>query len=197
MDRSGLQQVIAAVKAGHAAHVLVWRLDRLSRNLADLILLADLLGSHDVALHSVSENLDLSSAAGRMFYNILGTFAQFFREQLSENVKMGNERAVREGKWLNRAKTGYDRMDGELVPNEDAPRVREIFRLRAEGKSYREIENRTGIRYSTVSSILKSRLYLGEVTLKGEWYPGRHEALVTEAEWKAATSRTRGSVATG
>jgi len=138
------------------------------------------------ALHSVSENLDLSSAAGRMFYNILGTFAQFFREQLSENVKMGNERAVREGKWLNRAKTGYDSVDGELVPNEEAPRVREIFRLRADGKSYREIENRTGIRYSTVSSILASRLYLGEVTLKGSWYRGRHEALVTEAEWNAA-----------
>lgn len=198
MDRPGLQQVIAAVEAGHASHVLVWRLDRLSRNLADLILLADLFGSHDVALRSVSENLDVSSAAGRMFYNILGTFAQFFREQLSENVNMGNERAVLEGKWLNRAKTGYDSVDGELVPNEDAPRVREIFRLRAEGKSYREIENRTGIRYSTVSSILASRLYLGEVTLKGSWYPGRHEALVTEAEWNAADrahvpGRRRGS----
>ena len=56
-----------------------------------------MLGTHGVALHSVSENLDLSSAAGRMFYNILGTFAQFFREQLSENVRMGNDRAVREG----------------------------------------------------------------------------------------------------
>ena len=108
MERPGLQQVLAAVEAGHVSHLLVWRLDRLSRNLSDLILLADTLGSHGVALHSVSENLDLSSAAGRMFYNILGTFAQFFREQLAENVKMGNERAVREGKWVNRPKTGYD-----------------------------------------------------------------------------------------
>ena len=55
----------------------------------------------------MSENLDLSSAAGRMFYNILGAFAQYFREQLSENVRMGNERAIQEGKWINRAKTGY------------------------------------------------------------------------------------------
>src|SRR5664280_3433508 len=95
MHRPGLQQVLAAVEAGHVSHLLVWRLDRLSRNLGDLILLADTLGSRDVALHSVSENLDLSSAAGRMFYNILGTFAQFFREQLVENVRMGNDRAVR------------------------------------------------------------------------------------------------------
>jgi DNA invertase Pin-like site-specific DNA recombinase len=72
MRRPGLQQLLAAVEAGHVAHVLIWRLDRLSRNLGDLILLADTLGDHGVALHSISENLDLSSAAGRMFYNILG-----------------------------------------------------------------------------------------------------------------------------
>jgi site-specific DNA recombinase len=104
MSRPGLQQLLAAVEAGHVSHVLVWRLDRLSRSLQDLILLADLLGEHGVTLHSLQENLDLSSASGRMFYNILGTFAQFFREQLAENVKMGNDRAVKEGKWINRPK---------------------------------------------------------------------------------------------
>src|SRR5664279_3902988 len=169
MHRPGLQQVLAAVEAGHVSHLLVWRLDRLSRNLGDLILLADMLGVHGVALHSVSENLDLSSAAGRMFYNVLGTFAQFFREQLAENVKMGNDRAVKEGKWINRPKTGYNLVDGELIPSDDAPRVRQIFRLRAQGKSYREIEDATGIGYSTVRAILFSRIYLGEVLHNGEW----------------------------
>ena len=186
MKRPGLQQLLAAVEAGHVSHVLVWRLDRLSRNLSDLILLADLLEDHGVALHSLQENLDLSSASGRMFYNILGTFAQFFREQLAENVKMGNERAIREGKWLNRSKTGYSRIDGELIPNDDAPRVQEIFRLRAQGRSHREIENATGIKFSTVGSILRSRIYLGEVFYNGEWSPGRHEPIVSDDEWRAA-----------
>ena len=98
MERPGLQQVRAMVEAGHVAHVLVWRLDRLSRNLGDLILLADELGRSNVALHSFTEKLDLSTATGRMFYNILGSFAQFYREQLSENVRMGMHQAVREGK---------------------------------------------------------------------------------------------------
>jgi site-specific DNA recombinase len=130
LNRSGLQQLLAAVEAGHVSNILVWRLDRLSRNLGDLIMLADKFGEKGVALHSVSENLDLSSAAGRMFYNILGTFAQYFREQLSENVKMGVERAVKEGKWTNRPKTGYALIDGELIPDADAGRVQECFRLR-------------------------------------------------------------------
>ena len=89
----------------------------MSRNLGDLILLADLVGKHDVGLHSVTENLDLSTATGRMFFNIIGTFAQFYREQLGENVRMGMQQAVREGKWINRPKTGYDLIDGELVPS--------------------------------------------------------------------------------
>ncbi len=186
LNRPGLQQVLAAIEAGHVSHVLVWRLDRLSRNLADLILLADTFGEQAVALHSVSENLDLSSAAGRMFYNILGTFAQYFRESLVENVKLGNERAIKEGRHINRAKLGYSMVDGRLVPNSDAVMVREIFSLRSDGLSYRQIEERTGVLYSTVSSVLHSRVYLGEIPHNGKWFPGIHDPIITAAEFHAA-----------
>lgn len=198
LDRAGLQQLLAMVEAGHVSHVLLWRLDRLSRNLGDLIDLADRFGRAGVALHSFTEKIDLSSATGRMFYNILGSFAQFYREQLAENVKMGMAQAARTGKWTNRPKTGYELVDGELVPNSDADRVREIFRLRASGASYPQIAERTGINYSTVASILGSRIYLGEVQLNGEWFPGHHEPLVTLEEFEAAhrghvPGRRRGS----
>jgi site-specific DNA recombinase len=94
------------VEAGHVDHVLVWRLGRLSRDLGDLVLLADTFGVADVALHSFTEKLDLSSATGRMSYNILGSFAQLHREQLVENVRMGTKQAVKQGRWVNRPKTG-------------------------------------------------------------------------------------------
>ena len=179
MLRSGLQPLLAAVEAGHVRRVLVWRLDRLSRNLGDLILLADKFGGLGVSLHSVSENLDLSSAAGRMFYNVLGSFAQYLREQLLENVRMGNDCAIKEGRWINRPKTGYDLLDGLLVPNADANRVREVFELRAQRHSYRSIEEHTGIKYSTICTILTSRIYLGEVLHNHQWFKGFHEPLVT------------------
>jgi hypothetical protein len=114
------------------------------------------------------------------------TFAQFFREQLAENVRMGMQQAVRQGRWINRPPTGYDLEDGVLMPNDDAPRVREVFRLRAEGESHRAIENRTGITYSTVGAILRSEAYLGHTLLNGEWFPGLHEPLVTPEQWAAA-----------
>ena len=179
LERPGLQQLLHMVDEGHVANVLTWRLDRLSRNLGDLILLADRFGQAGVALHSFTEKIDLSSATGRMFYNILGSFAQFYREQLAENVRMGMQQAVRQGKWVNRPKTGYDLVDGELVPNEMAPVVRRIFTLRAEGQSQGKIADATGIKYSTVLSILGSRIYLGEVQMNGEWFPGHHEAIIT------------------
>ncbi len=191
LERPGLQQVLAAVQAGHVSHLLVWRLDRLSRNLSDLILLADVCGEHGVALHSVTENLDLSTAAGRMFYNILGTFAQYFREQLSENVRMGTQRAVKEGKWVNRPKTGYDLVDGNLVVNSDAARVREVFRHRAQGLSFPKIAEATGVNYSLARTIIHSRIYLGEVLHNDTWFPGQHEAIVTETEWNAANRHNR------
>lgn len=187
MDRPGLRRVLEMADKGHVSHVLVWRLDRLSRNLGDLQTLASDFLARGIKLHSVTENLDLSSATGRMFYNILGSFAQFYREQLAENVRLGMSQAVRQGRWINRPKTGYDLGDdGVLTPNADAPTVRTIFRLRAEGLSYREIEDRTGVKYSTVSAILKSRIYLGEVLLSGQWFAGLHEPLVTPEQFEAA-----------
>jgi site-specific DNA recombinase len=186
LERPGLQQLLAMVEQGRVTNVLVWRLDRLSRNLGDLILLADTFGKNGVGLHSFTEKIDLSSATGRMFYNILGAFAQFYREQLAENVRLGMQQAARQGRWTNRPKMGYDLVDGHLVPNAEAPTVRRIFALRAEGLSFREIEERTAVKYSTVRAILHSRIYLGEVLLNGEWFPGHHEALVTPQQFAAA-----------
>jgi len=186
MLRAGLQQLLAAVDADHVRHVLACRLDRLSRNLGDLILLADKFGESEVSLHSVSENLDPSSAAGRMSYNVLGSFAQYFRGQLSGNVRMGNERAIKEGRWINptqdrlrlsRRTPGaqYGRATGPCV----LPTTRQEPALRA-------IEERTALKYSTIMAILKSRIYLGEILHNGEWFPGNHETIITQEEWHAA-----------
>ncbi|HEX2574936.1 MAG TPA: recombinase family protein [Aquihabitans sp.] len=185
-ERPGLQQILAMVEAGHVAHVLVWRLDRLSRNLGDLVLLADQFGAAGVGLHSFCERIDLSSATGRMFYNVLGSFAQFYREQLAENVTMGRNQAMAQGRWCNRPPTGYDLMNGELVPNEKAPIVRRIFALRGEGASQTEVSEQTGVNYSTVRAILHNRAYIGEISHLGNWLPGNHEPLVSIEQFRAA-----------
>jgi hypothetical protein len=108
------------------------------------------------------------------------------REALSENVRMGLDRAINEGRWVNRPKTGYDLVVTVLVPNVDATPVIECFRLRGERHSFRTNEERTGIKFSTIKAILDSRICRGEVLHKKKWYPGTHEALVSEEEWQNA-----------
>ena len=112
--------------------------------------------------------------------------AQYYREQLIENVRMGMEQAARKGRWLNRAPTGYDMVNWELVPNEVAPLVGRIFALRACGASYPAIEREVGICYSTVRQIVHNRVYLGEVRLRDQWFPGNHPAPVTRENFDAA-----------
>lgn len=186
MLRPGLQQLLVAVEAGHATHVVIWKLDRLCRNLRDLMELRDTFERNNVTLQSVCENLDLSSPAGRWFFSMMGGQAEYYRDALAENVRMGHDRAVKEGCWINRPKTGYDLVSGLLVPNADATLVIECFRLRAEGHSYRTIEERTGIKCSTVKAILDSRIYRGEVLHRKKWHAGTHDALVSEEEWQGA-----------
>jgi site-specific DNA recombinase len=126
-------------------HVIVWKLDRLSRSLRDLMEIRDLFDKHGVTLHSVCENLDLSTPAGRWFFSMMGGQAEYYREALSENVSMGLDRLVKEGRWPNRPKTGYDMIDKLLVPNVDAPLVVECFPTPWRRTcSYRVIEERTG-----------------------------------------------------
>lgn len=193
LNRPGLQQLLSMVEAGHVEHVLIWRLDRLSRDLGDLIDLAKLFEDHGVSIHSVTESLDLSSPTGRMFFHILGSFAQFYREQLAENVKMGQAQARSQGRWINRPPTGYDLVDGILVPNADAATIVRIFELRAAGASQTDIENRTGVKHSTVVQILRNRAYLGEISHKKDWYPGQHDAIISPELWEAAhKGRQRG-----
>ena len=197
LDRPGLQRLLELVEAGDVTHVLVWRLDRLSRNLGDLILLADRLGQANVALHSFSERIDLSTATGRMFYNVLGSFAQFYREQLSENVAMGLAQARAEGRWVNRPPTGYDLHDGALTPNSDAAKVVRIFEMRASSASQTAIEDTVGVKHSTVVQILRNRAYLGEIPHKGTWTPGIHPPLVTQELWDAAHAGRRKGIKRG
>lgn len=193
LDRPGLQQLLQMVNDGNVSHVLIWRLDRLSRNLGDLVELADLFGNCGVALHSFAEKIDLSSATGRMFYNILGSFAQFYREQLAENIRMGHQQAARQGRWTNRPPTGYDLNDGLLTANDLAPTVVRIYDLRGEGMSHAEIGRVTNTNHSTVLSILKNPAYLGLVKCGDEWLPGLHEPLVTQQQVDASRrGRTKG-----
>ena len=179
LERPSMRELLRLVEAGEVTHLLIWRWDRLSRDQGDFSKLVKLFDTHGVSVHSVNEGgLDLSSASGRMQIGVHGVFAQYYRDQIVENTRMGQRQAAEQGRWLNRAPTGYDMINGKLMPNDMAPLVRRIFTLRASGASFPVISADVGIEYSTVRHISLNRVYVGEVRLGDDWFPGHHEALV-------------------
>jgi site-specific DNA recombinase len=187
LERPAMRKLLGLIEAGEVGHLLIWRWDRLSRDQGDFSRLVSLFGAHGVIVHSVNEgDLDLSSASGKMQVGVTGVFAQYYRDQIVENTKMGQRQASERGRWQNHPPTGYDMVNGELVPNEVAPLVQRIFTLRAEGTSYQVIADEVGIKYSTVRHICLSRAYLGKTLYSGEWLPGLHPPLVNERLFNAA-----------
>ena len=187
LDRPAVRELLALVATGDVDHVVVWRWDRLSRDQGDFAQLVKLFTDHNVKVVSVNEGeLDLNSASGRMQVGVHGVFAQYYRDQLVENVKMGQRQAVECGRWINQAPTGYQMINKFLEPDGNGPLVVSVFELRAAGLGYQRIADEVGWKYGTVQHICQNRVYLGETQLKGEWFPGLHQPLVTEEQFNAA-----------
>jgi site-specific DNA recombinase len=187
LERPAMRELLRLVEADEVEHLLIWRWDRLSRDQGDFSRLVKLFTEHKVTVHSVNEgDLNLASASGKMQIGVTGVFAQYYRDQIVENTRMGQRQAAERGRWQNHPPTGYDMINGELIRNEMAPVVQRIFTLRAQGASYPEIAAEVGVKYSTVRSICINRAYLGEVKYSGEWFAGVHAPLVNEQQFNAA-----------
>jgi len=131
-ERPAINEMIADIKDGKVKNVLVFKIDRLTRNTADLISLIDLFNEHNCAFNSLTESIDTHSATGRMFIKIIGIFAEFERENIAERVRTGLERKAKEGYALNvnNPSYGYDKKEGEKIQTINEPEaviVREIF----------------------------------------------------------------------
>ena len=179
-ERPAINRMIDDIKAGKVKNVLVFKLDRLTRSVADLVQLIDLFKEYDCAFNSLSESIDTSTASGRMFIKIIGIFAEFERENIGERVRLGKERKAREGyttasRFLS---YGYDRDLGERVQriNEtQAAVVRRIFDMYVNQNSSmaqiaktlnkENIRSRTGAAWSTgsIKSLLENCNYVGRV----------------------------------
>ena len=139
--RPALARLLAAVATGRINVVAVYKIDRLSRSLADFARLIALFEEHDVAFVSVTQQFNSSTSMGKLTLNILMSFAEFEREQIAERTRDKMLATRRRGRWTGgRPPLGLDVVDGALVVNEaEAERVRAIFDL------YLEVGSQTAV----------------------------------------------------
>lgn len=132
-ERPELQRMLNDAQKGVFDAVVVYKIDRLSRSLRDFLEIQDYLGKLNIELVSVSETYDTSTPQGRLFVNMLGSFAEFEREQIKERINMGQLASMKKGNWKGSAPYGYNIKDKKLVINKrEAKIVKKIFKLFAD-----------------------------------------------------------------
>jgi len=133
-ERPDINRLLDDIKNGKVNNVLVFKVDRLTRSIRDLIDLVELFDKHECKFNSLNESIDTDTPSGRMFLKIIGIFAEFERENLIARLRLGFERKAREGYTTSSFVTayGYKRQKGQRVQEidpEEAQTVREVFRL--------------------------------------------------------------------
>lgn len=216
MDRPGMVQLLGDVRNGKIDVIVVYKVDRLTRSLADFAKIVEILDEKGASFVSVTQSFNTSNSMGRLTLNVLLSFAQFEREVTGERIRDKVAASKQKGMFMGGSVAlGYDLKDRKLLVNEqEACTVRHIFERYAELKSVTALaeelahtEHRTkrreyktgkivgGIRFQrgALAHILQNRLYVGEVVHQGKAFAGEHEAIVNPEVFDCVQSIMRGN----
>ncbi|HBN8310279.1 recombinase family protein [Pseudomonas aeruginosa] len=199
MDRPALKRLLADIEAGRIDIVVVYKIDRLSRSLADFARMVEVFDRCGVSFSAVTQQINSATSMGRLMLNVLLSFAQFEREVTGERIRDKIAASKAKGMWMGGPlPLGYDVQNRLLVVNEaEATVVRRIFADFARDRSTTHmvrnyaaegIRTKTGRTFckQSIYKLLHNRMYLGEIVHKGRYYPGQHPPILTRAQWQAA-----------
>ena len=212
LERPALQTLLSDIRAGRIDIVVVYKVDRLTRSLADFAKLVELFDRHAVSFVSITQSFNTTSSMGRLTLNVLLSFAQFEREVIGERVRDKIAASKRKGIWVGGpVPLGYRVADKKVVAiPEEALAVRTIFARYLELGSIgaliedldrRDVRTKTtrlvggrvrgGIRFGTgaLAHLLKNRFYIGEVAYRGAIHAGGHQAIIERKLFEAVQAR--------
>jgi DNA invertase Pin-like site-specific DNA recombinase len=211
-DRPDLQRLLDDIRSRKLDVIVVYKVDRLTRSLADFAKLVELFDAHGVSFVSVTQQFNTTTSMGRLTLNVLLSFAQFEREVTSERIRDKIAASKRKGLWVGGPlPLGYHMNDDKIAVIEDeAERVRLIYRrylelgsVNALVRDLRERNVRTKARLLATGAtrggvpfgrgslfyLLRNRFYIGEVKYKDEILPGEQPAIMDRALFDAVQSR--------
>jgi DNA invertase Pin-like site-specific DNA recombinase len=206
LDRPALQRLLADIAEAKVDVVVVYKIDRLTRSLFDFAKIVEAFDARGVSFVSITQQFNTTTSMGRLTLNVLLSFAQFEREVAGERIRDKIAASKKRGMWMGGLPPlGYDVRDRKLVVNEEeAQTVLHIFRRYVELRSVRALKvelDAAGIcsKHRTFADgtvygghklsrgalylMLQNRIYRGEITHKGNAYPGEHKAIVDKALW--------------
>jgi site-specific DNA recombinase len=214
MERPALRQLLADIDAGKVDTVVVYKVDRLTRSLADFAKIIERFDAGQVSFVSVTQQFNTTTSMGRLTLNVLLSFAQFEREVTGERIRDKIAASKRKGMWMGGiVPVGYDVRDHKLIVNADeAAQVRRLFRLYLELGCVAKLKaqlDRDGVKskarlspsgmrsggtsYSRGSlyCLLQNLIYLGKIQHRDATYAGEHEAIIPQELWDKVQDRLR------
>ncbi|MDQ1390333.1 MAG: site-specific recombinase [Acidobacteriaceae bacterium] len=212
-DRPDLQMLLEDIRSRKIDVIVVYKVDRLTRSLADFAKLVELFDSHDVSFVSVTQQFNTTTSMGRLTLNVLLSFAQFEREVTSERIRDKIAASKRKGLWVGgNLPCGYEMTDGKIaIVEEEAELVRSIYRRYLELGSVNELvrdlrernirtrvrqlatgATRGGIPFGrgTLYYVLSNHFYIGEVKYRNEILPGEQPAIMDRALFDAVREKS-------
>jgi site-specific DNA recombinase len=181
LNRPALELLLRDAQEKKFDIILVYKIDRFSRKLKDLITILEDLKTENINFTSVTEQIDTTSAMGEAFFQIIGVFAQLERGMVKERVQLSFDRKINLGEALYRAPFGYTYQNKKLVKHpQNAEKVKEIFEMWIAGISYKDICQKFNLPPSTLYQIIKNPIYIGKIKYKGELFKANHPALIEE-----------------
>jgi DNA invertase Pin-like site-specific DNA recombinase len=206
LERPALQRLLEEIRRRHLDVIVVYKVDRLTRSLADFAKLVEVFDAHGVSFVSVTQQFNTTSSMGRLTLNVLLSFAQFEREVTGERIRDKIAASKRKGMWMGgNVPLGYRVEERRLrVVEAEAEKVRRLFALYVEHGCLRGVQaavqpagltTRSGKPFSDghLYQLLQNPIYLGEIRHRGARYPGLHAAIVDRAVWDAAQARLAGN----
>jgi len=216
MDRPALQRLLADIAAGRVDTVVVYKIDRLTRSLADFAKIVEILDARSASFVSVTQQFNTTTSMGRLTLNVLLSFAQFEREVIGERIRDKIAASKKKGMWMGGVPPlGYRVQDRKLViVDSEAEIVRSIFRRYAELGSVRllkaeleaqEIKSKSWTNASgrliggkpfsrgALYLMLRNRTYRGEIVHKGQSHPGEHAPIIDHPLWDAVHAQLAGN----
>jgi site-specific DNA recombinase len=212
MERPALQRLLEDIRHGLIDVVVVYKVDRLTRSLADFAKMVEVFDAQGVSFVAVTQQFNTTTSMGRLTLNVLLSFAQFEREVTGERIRDKIAASKRKGIWMGGCPSmGYDVCDRRLVVNQaEAATVREIYhrylKTGSVPKLKKELDrdnivskirvSRKGIRSGgqrfsrgALYELLSNPIYIGEIRHKRERHPGQHEAILERGVWDKVQRR--------
>jgi DNA invertase Pin-like site-specific DNA recombinase len=201
MDRPALLDLLRDIKSGKIDTVVVYKIDRLTRALADFSKMVEIFDQHEVSFVSVTQQFNTTTSMGRLTLNVLLSFAQFEREVTAERIRDKIAASRKKGMWMGgRVPLGYNVVNKRLVVNEDeAAIVRQLFGMYLEIRSVPKLKDecdRLGLKTKTqhqqdgriaggkplsrghLYTLLTKPIYIGQVVHRRKTYPGQQDAII-------------------